>query len=246
MLQRPAVRPDHGRTVTAMKVRTQEIDSPEVNDNRSYRYPPGSKLEREEYPFLVEMVERGSSVVDFGCGDGSLLQRLQAEKDARGVGYDISPSAIEACLAKGLQAVRAPIDRRLEALQDRQFDYAICNVTIQMVMYPEVLLREMARVARRQIVSFPNFAVFRNRLDLLLHGRMPRPMIFGYKWYSTGHIHHLSVTDFLALVEEVGGLRVLAHRHTGRTAGLGGFLARRWPNLFQSIAIIMLGHRDEA
>ena len=232
--------------MTIVKVPPQEIDSPAVNDNRCYRYPANSVLDREEYPFIVELVERGSTVVDFGCGDGSLLQQLRAEKDAQGVGYDISPSAIEACRGKGIRAVRAPIDQRQETLEDRQFDYAICNVTIQMVMYPEVLLREMVRVARRQIVSFPNFAFYRNRIDLFLRGRMPRPTIFGYKWYSTGHIHHLSIADFQDLVAEIGGLCVLAQAHTGKTTGLGGMLARRWPNLFQSVAIFMLGRRDEA
>jgi methionine biosynthesis protein MetW len=223
---------------------SRSIDSAEVNDNRRYRYPVDSVLDRAEYPWIVELVERGARVVDFGCGDGSLLQRLQVEKQASGVGYDISRSAVEACRRKGIEAVCAPIDQPRGDLAEGQFDYAICNVTIQMVMYPEVLLREMARVARRQIVSFPNFAFYRNRLDLLLRGRMPRPMIFGYKWYSTGHIHHLSIDDFLGLVAEIGGLEVLAHRHPDETSGLNGLLARRWPNLFQSIAIFMLGRRD--
>jgi len=223
----------------------RQIDSPEINDNRCYRYAADSELAREEYPFIVSMVESGSRVLDLGCGDGSLLARLQAEKGTTGVGYDVSPTAVEACRNKGIDAVEAPIDRPLVDLADGHFDYALCNVTLQMVMYPEVLLREMVRVSRRQIVSFPNFAFFRNRIDLLLRGRMPHPMIFGYKWYSTGHIHHLSIDDFRELLAEIGGLEVIAHEHTGKSTGLSGLLARRWPNLFQSIAILMLGRRDE-
>ena len=91
---------------------------------------------------------------------------------------------------------------------DNEFDLSICHITIQMVMYPEVLLKEMKRISKFQIISFPNFAFYKNRMDLLFNGRMPKPMLFGYKWFSTGHIHQFSLKDFEYLVGNIGGLKI--------------------------------------
>lgn len=142
------------------------IDDPIKNDNQNYDYTSCETHVRPEYPVILEMVKPNSTVVDFGCGNGSLLSLLKAEKKIEGLGYDISPSGVEICKKKGLDAVCESIDRRHPGLKDNQFDYAICNVTIQMVMYPKILLEEMIRVSNRQIISFPNFAYFRNRIDL--------------------------------------------------------------------------------
>jgi methionine biosynthesis protein MetW len=126
----------------------------------------------------------------------------------------------------------------LAKIDNKQFDYAICNVTIQMVMYPEVLVSEMKRIAHYQIISFPNFAQLLNRLDLLLRGRMPKPMLFGYDWYNTGHIHQLSVKDFLKLAEKFN-LTICEQSHIG-IGGLSGFIVKGNPNLLSTTAIYLL------
>jgi methionine biosynthesis protein MetW len=126
----------------------------------------------------------------------------------------------------------------LDEIENKQFDYAICNVTIQMVMYPEVLLSEMKRISHYQIISFPNFANWRNRLDLLLKGRMPKPMLFGYDWYNTGHIHQLSLKDFLDLAEKYD-LTVCRQIHIGICGWIG--YIRNWnSNLFSTISVYLL------
>jgi methionine biosynthesis protein MetW len=111
----------------------------------------------------------------------------------------------------------------------------MCKVTLQMVMYPEKLLSEMVRVASRQIVCFPNFANLRNRVELLLMGRMPRAMLFGYSWWDTGHIHQLSVRDFEEYLPRVG-LRIRRRAFFGRLATAASFA----PNLFATLAAFEL------
>jgi methionine biosynthesis protein MetW len=218
------------------------IDNPTADDNRRYDYSKCDTQARAEYPMIVEMIRADSTVIDFGCGNGSLLYLLKTQKNVSGLGYDISESGIEACRRKGLRAVCTAIDRIHKELQDGQFDYAICNVTLQMVMYPEVLLGEMVRVARYQIVSFPNFAYYRNRLDMLLHGRMPQPMLFGYKWYSTGHIHQLSLSDFEQLLKDIGRVRVVDRRRPQPLSKnlLKRYVCQKFPNLFEAIPIYLL------
>src|SRR5882724_12824551 len=136
---------------------SQQFDEPGTNDNRNYNYENFASFERVEYPIIADMVERNSKVIDLGCGNGSLLEKLIKEKNVDGRGIEISKSGVEVCLKKGLHVTEGKIDEPLP-FADNSFDYAICNVTIQMVMYPEVVLKEMKRIARYQIISFPNFA----------------------------------------------------------------------------------------
>ena len=216
------------------------IDDPGTNDNRHYDYVTQQDQQRAEYPIIVAMVKSEASVVDFGCGNGSLLKQLQIEKQVAGLGYDVAQSGVDACMAKGISARCMAIDQFHPELNDRQFDYAICNVTIQMVMYPERLLKEMARVARQQIVSFPNFAFYRNRMDMALHGRMPQPMLFGYTWYATGHIHQLSIYDFYALVRDVSSLRIKFKHQPQSRRWIKKWMVQRFPNFFEEIPVFLL------
>jgi methionine biosynthesis protein MetW len=215
------------------------IDSPLDNDNRNYDYSNSFSEEREEYKLICEMVEPNSKVLDLGCGNGTLLQKLLKEKNVTAEGVELSDSGVEVCKAKGLKVHKGRIDEKLP-FNDNSFDYSICNVTIQMVMYPEVLLSEMKRVSKYQIVSFPNFGHYKNRLDLLLKGRMPKPMLFGYKWYSTGHIHQLSIKDFYELVEDVGELKIIKKEYLIISIRLKRVIADLSPNLFVPIVIFQL------
>jgi len=208
-----------------------------MNDNRAYIWGEDSRSERAEYPYIIDFVKPGSCVIDLGCGDGTLLERLVKEKQVIAKGFESSQSGVKACRKKGLDVELRPIDKHKSYgdIPDVSFDYAVCNVTIQMVMYPEVLLEEMKRVARYQIVSFPNFAYFLNRKELLLNGRMPRTTLGGYSWYSTGHIHQPSISDFLELSGRLGLRSVHAVYF-----GLIPTWAKWWPNLFCSTVIFFL------
>ena len=216
-----------------------KIDSPLYNDNRNYDYSNTFAEEREEYRLICELVESGSKVIDLGCGNGSLLQKLIKVKNIKGEGVELSSSGIEVCKEKGLKVYKGRIDEKLPFAED-SFDFSICNVTIQMVMFPEILLSEMKRISKYQIVSFPNFAHYKNRLDLLFKGRMPKPMLFEYKWYSTGHIHQLSIKDFYELVDDVGGLNVLKIKNLMSPNPIKRFISAHLPNIFVPVTIFLL------
>lgn len=217
---------------------TDKFDTRGTTDNRAYNYDNEPTATRAEYSVIASWVTAGARVLDLGCGNGSLLDLLRSERNIYGVGIDISSSGVRESLKKGLDVRQGPIDVPLD-FPDDSFDFAICNVTIQMVLYPEVLLREMRRLAPISIVSFANFGFIKNRLDYLWRGRMPRPMLFGYKWYDTGHIHQLSLLDFLDLADEVG-LRVMDTRYRRHQNAIVNWIYRCWPNVFTSVPILML------
>jgi methionine biosynthesis protein MetW len=215
------------------------MDHPLANDNRNYDYTHFEDETRPEYRHLVAMIEPNARVLDLGCGNGALLALLKKERDIIEEGMELSESGIKICGQRGLNVRLGRIDERLP-YPDDSFDFAVCNVTIQMVLYPEVLLREMKRVARWQIISFPNFAFWKNRFELLFEGRMPRKMLFGYTWYTTGHIHQLSSRDFLQIVDDVGGLTIREVQMCRPPSHIKWFLIKQFPNLFQMLFIYKL------
>ncbi|MCW3464707.1 methionine biosynthesis protein MetW [Chitinophaga nivalis] len=206
------------------------------NDNRNYNYEDYPSERRGEYEAVLDLLSPGSKVVDLACGNGALMELMINEKQCTCIGMELSPSGVATCLQKGLQVTEGRIDEKLP-YADNAFDVAVCNVTIQMVLYPETLLAEMKRISRRQIISFPNFAYFRNRLDMLLYGRMPKPMLFGYQWYNTGHIHQLSLRDFNELLQQTGGLQLTRSRYVPVGFKIIDGLGNIFPGWFRKIVI---------
>ncbi|MHB8337438.1 MAG: methionine biosynthesis protein MetW [Ignavibacteriaceae bacterium] len=220
-----------------------KIDNPTMNDNRNYDYTQFPTGERHEYEVIAALIPLGAKVIDLGCGNGSLMELLILEKKVDIMGLEISESGVQTCLSKGLNVKKNRIDE-LMPFDDNEFDFSICNVTMQMVMSPEILLKEMKRISKYQIISFPNFAFYKNRLDLLIYGRMPRPMLFGYEWYNTGHIHQLSISDFETLVNETGELKIIERKFLKLNNRIKNFLIYSFPNLFQQISIFLLAKEN--
>ncbi|KKQ61473.1 MAG: SAM-dependent methyltransferase [Parcubacteria group bacterium GW2011_GWE2_38_18] len=213
------------------------LDSPEHNDNRNYNYQKENFYIRDEFSVICDWIHEGSKVIDLGCGNGSLMKYILNKKNIEIEGIEISTTGVGACLNNNLKASVGEIDQDKTYLNysDNEFDYAICNVTLQMVMFPEVLIRQMKRIARYQIISFPNFAFFGNRIDLLVHGRMPLPMIYGYEWYNTGHIHQLSVNDFIIFCKREK-ISIVKSHYLGFYKPLATYLSA---NFFSKVGIFL-------
>ncbi|CEG13820.1 SAM-dependent methyltransferase [groundwater metagenome] len=210
-------------------------DNPESNDNRNYIYDDDFHI-RKEYPIVRDWIKEDSKIIDLGCGNGSLIRFILKKKNVYAQGIDISQSGIEICLKNNIQAKVGCIDKEetYKKYKKDEFDYTICNVTIQMVMCPEILLKEMKRISRFQIILFPNFAFILNRFDMLFLGRMPRFMLFGYNWYNTGHIHQLSIKDFKELCRKID-IRIIKEYHIGKA----GPLIKVCPNLLSQVSIFL-------
>lgn len=215
------------------------INSPENNDNRKYNYTLFPDGERPEYARIIRMVEANSKVIDLGCGSGVLLEKLKSQKHAICNGVELAESGVRICKEKGLEVIQGNIDATLPFEGDT-FDCAICNVTIQMVRFPEILLKEMKRIARYQIISFPNFGFYKNRIEMVFSGRMPRKMLFGYTWFSTGHIHQFSVRDFKEFIKITGGLKIIKTDYAETSSAIKNKMIDICPNLFSVVPVFLL------
>jgi methionine biosynthesis protein MetW len=150
---------------------------------------------------ILSLIEEGASVLDLGCGDGSLLSLLENERNARGQGIEIDDNAVFECVAKGLNVFQDDIDTGLSEFSDLAFDFVILNQSFQQVKKPDMVLHEALRVGRKVIIGFPNFAHLASRCQIFFRGRTPVTPSLPYKWHDTPNLHFLSILDFLAYCE---------------------------------------------
>src|SRR5229473_3405339 len=158
---------------------------------------------RVDHLLVADMVEPGARVLDVGCGDGELLKLLES-RGVDGRGIELSREGVNECVAKGLAVIQGDADADLADYPDDAFDYVILSQTLQATRQPRVVLEHMLRIARRAIVSFPNFGHWRIRMQVMFRGRMPRTDNLPYAWYDSPNIHFCTIKDFRELCVAAG------------------------------------------
>lgn len=153
---------------------------------------------------IADLVAEGSRVLDIGCGDGALMELLEARRGVDARGIELSQPGVNECVGRGLSVIQGDADRDLVHYPDGAFDYAILSQTIQATENPKLVLEELLRIGRRAIVSFPNFGHWSVRSSLFFKGRMPVTRSLSYSWYDTPNIHFCTIRDFVELAREVG------------------------------------------
>ncbi len=156
---------------------------------------------------IAQLVPEGSHVLDLGCGDGSLLEKLMQRRGCTGYGIEISDDNVLACVRRGVNVLQINLHQGLAEFQDQSFDVVLQIDTLQHLRNAEVMLRETARVGRIGIIAFPNFAHWPNRLSIAI-GRMPVTKRLPYEWYDTPNIRVGTYKDFEVLARR-NGLKVL-------------------------------------
>jgi homoserine O-acetyltransferase len=159
---------------------------------------------RVDYELIESLIEPNSKVLDIGCGDGELLSDLTTDKNIKGEGIELQQGLVLACVSRGLPTIQRDIGRGLEDYADKSFDYVILSQTVQTLKEPEKVFEELLRVGKKVIVSFPNFAHWRCRLQLFFRGRAPVTGRLPFDWHNSPNIHFLSIKDFDRFCEKLG------------------------------------------
>jgi methionine biosynthesis protein MetW len=154
---------------------------------------------REDFRTILDLVRPGARILDVGCGEGDLLEMLTRQSGVDARGLEISPAGVSACLGRGLAVMQGDADRDLFDFPTGAFDVVVLSQTLQATANPRAVLAELLRIGERAIVTLPNFAHWRVRLDLLAHGRMPLTGALPEPWWSTPNIHLCTIRDFVAL-----------------------------------------------
>jgi len=188
---------------------------------------------RPDFEAIAHWVAPGSRVLDLGCGDGTLLRFLEERRGATGYGVDIADANVLACVRNGVNVIQSDLEAGLSGFESSSFDYVILSQTLQATMHTERLLKDILRVGREGIVSFPNFGYWRVRMQLLA-GHMPVSPELPYQWYDTPNIHLFTLSDFETFCRG-HGVRILE-----RLVTTGGQPVSAAPNLLGALAFYRL------
>jgi methionine biosynthesis protein MetW len=164
------------------------------------RGPGGARV---DHLLVADMIERGSRVLDVGCGDGELLKLLET-RGIDGRGIELSREGVNECVAKGLAVIQGDADTDLADYPNDGFDYVVLSQTLQATRHPRIVLEHMLRIGNHAVISFPNFGHWRIRWQILSRGRMPTTANLPDTWYDTPNIHFCTIKDFRDLCQVVG------------------------------------------
>ncbi|MCW5598010.1 MAG: methionine biosynthesis protein MetW [Nitrosomonas sp.] len=166
------------------------------------KQPSSLTLLRPDFTIIASWIQPGSKVLDLGCGDGTLLGYLQDTLGVHGYGVEIDDANILACLNNGVNVIQSDLESGLSGFESDSFDYVILSQTLQAMRHTEDIIKEILRVGKEGIVTFPNFGHWKNRLQVLF-GHMPVSQTLPYEWFDTPNIHLCTLNDF----------EQLCHRH---------------------------------
>jgi methionine biosynthesis protein MetW len=159
---------------------------------------------RYDLQIIASWIEKGSRVLDLGCGNGDLLAWLTANREIKGTGIEMDKEKAAFCIARGLSVLQGDLNTEVEDYPNDSFDYVILSQTLQQVFSPDILLHSLSRIGRQVIVSCPNFSHYSIRLQLLLKGVAPKNEQLPYSWYDTPNIRVITLADFRKFAGDVG------------------------------------------
>ena len=188
---------------------------------------------RSDFETIAHWIKAGDKVLDLGCGDGSLLRYLKETRGAKAYGVEIADEKILASIQNGVNVIQTNLESGLSGFESHSFDFVVLSQTLQAMKHTEGIVREMLRVGRQAIVTFPNFGYWQHRLQVI-RGRMPVSSDLPYQWYDTPNIHLCTLTDFEAFCA-THGVRILERIVMHRGAAVNTL-----PNLLGSLAVYRL------
>lgn len=167
------------------------------------------------YEVALSLLHGGQRLLDIGCWDGHLLERIQDRQLYHELyGIDVVLEGIETVRAKGFQAHVVDLNQELLPFPDRHFDGVTMLAVLEHIFDPYAVIQEVHRVLRPRgelVIDVPNVASFTNRLRILF-GHLP--VTSRDAGWDGGHLHYFTkhaLDQFL----KSEGFDILARKTTG-------------------------------
>lgn len=209
-------------------------------------YNQEARALRYDLQVIASWIEPGARVLDLGCGNGDLLFYLKTRKQVHATGIELSEERVSHCIQRGLTVLQGDFCQEIGDYPENCFDVVILSHTLQQIRNVKELLLDMLRIGRRVIVSFPNYAHWQIRLQVLFTGLAPVSDQLPYDWYDTPNIRIISIKDFQRFMRQFGmravkELSINTHHHETK-----GNQVRYLKNLRATYGIIMLELAQDA
>ncbi len=157
---------------------------------------------KKEFKVIAELLPNNSKVLDVGCGDGSLMNFLEKEKNIIVRGLELNQDNVQQCIHKGLSVIQGNAETELNQFPNQSFDYVVLSQTLQAFYDPEKVLKDLLRIGKSVVISIPNFGYWKVRTNLLLFGKMPVTKTLPNKWYDTPNLHMCTIKDLFNFCDE--------------------------------------------
>ncbi len=191
---------------------------------------------RSDYKVIMGLINPESSMLDLGCGDGSLLRLMELEKNVSGIGVEYCQDMVMECVRNGASVIHKNLNDGLDEFCDGSYDYVVLSHTLQAVERPDLIMQEMLRVGDKGIISFINMGYLNARLQLMFGGKMPVTKTLPSQWYDTTNIHLATITDFKNLCNQLGITILKQYPLRNNLPGLAKIL----PNVFASTCVFLV------
>ena len=180
-------------------------------------------LEREKIFF--DWIKPKTKVLDIAAGNSGLLSSLKKDKACDVRAFDISQEVVDAQNQSGVVAEKRDLSLNNFNIADT-YDALILSEILEHLPLPESLMKKISSKSKFFLVSIPNSAFYKFRLQLLL-GRFLKQWIF----HPSEHLRFWSHCDFLDWVDSMGFDVVKFEASNG--LDIGPFKIYKYmPNLF--------------
>lgn len=161
---------------------------------------------RHDFAIIAGWTKFGGKVLDLGCGNGDLLKYLIDSMEVRGYGVEKNDANWLSAMNNKINVIQMDLEEGLHGFENQSFDTVILSQTLQAMHNTEAIVREMLRVGKEVIVTFPNFGYWRNRIQNII-GIMPVSKDLPYQWYDTPNVHLCTTKDFEKFCRD-GGIQI--------------------------------------
>ncbi len=151
---------------------------------------------KKEFKVIADLLPKNVTVLDVGCGDGSLMSHLIKEKNIEARGLELKKENVTKCIYKGLPVIEGNAETELHQFPNQSFDFVILSQTLQAFYNPEKVLKDLLKIGKSVIISIPNFGYWKVRTSLLFFGKMPVTKTLPNSWYNTPNLHMCTIKDF--------------------------------------------------